>query len=220
MNRRNMLRNGLLATTCATSVGAQTITQHMATQTPQQLDEALSRSFSQPIFIATWPFGAAACARSRDILAQTSSLLDAVEQGINLTELDPSITSVGYGGLPNADGVVQLDASFMDGKTRKAGSVAGLEGFPNPVSVARRVMEQATKHAMLVGAGATQSARQQGFDERPLLTASAQQAWQTWRSELQLQKLPPEKNHDTISASRLCTKWTFGPRLLNQLDGI
>lgn len=198
MYRRTMLRNGLLATTCATSVCAQTTAERNATETPKPLDDDLSRSFSQPIFIATWRFGAAACQRSRDVLAQTSSLLDAVEQGINLTELDPSISSVGYGGLPNAEGEVQLDASFMDGKTHKAGSVAGLEGFPNPVSVARRVMEQ-TQHVMLVGAGAAQFARQQGFAERPLLTDSARQAWEKWRSEQQLRKLPPEKNHDTIA---------------------
>lgn len=198
MYRRTVLRNGLLATTYASSVYAQTAAEHKAAEIPKLLDDGLSRSFSQPIFIATWPFGAAACQRSRDVLAQTSSLLDAVEQGINLTELDPSISSVGYGGLPNADGVVQLDASFMDGKTHKAGSVAGLEGFANPVSVARRVMEQ-TKHVMLVGAGATQFARQQGFVERPLLTDSARKAWEQWRSEQQSRKLPPEKNHDTIA---------------------
>ncbi len=198
MHRRTVLRNGLIASMYSTTVLAQTNEKSQAIQSPQPLDDALSRSFSAPIFIATWPFGQAACERSRSILAQKASLLDAVERGINLTELDPLISSVGYGGLPNADGVVQLDASFMDGRSHTAGSVAGLEGFPNPVSVARRVMEQ-TKHVMLVGEGAAQFARQQGFVERQLLTDDARHAWEKWRSEQPPRQLPAEKNHDTIA---------------------
>ncbi len=198
MHRRTVLRNSLIATTLASSVLAQAPADAPAAQAPLSMDDALSQSFTKPIFIATWPFGRAACERSRTVLGEQASLLDAVERGINLTELDPSITSVGYGGWPNADGVVQLDASFMDGRSHRAGSVAGLEGFPNPISVARRVM-QTTKHVMLVGEGAAQFARNQGFAPREMLTDDARQAWEKWRSEQQTGKLPAEKNHDTIA---------------------
>ncbi len=117
---------------------------------PLALTDELSKSFTRPVFIATWPFGLPACERAKNEIVGGKSILDAVERGINLTELDESVDSVGVGGLPNAEGVVQLDASFMDGVHQRAGSVAGLEKFPNPISVARRVMET-TKHVMLVG---------------------------------------------------------------------
>jgi N4-(beta-N-acetylglucosaminyl)-L-asparaginase len=106
--------------------------------------------------------------------------LDAVEKATNIIEVDPEDTSVGYGGLPNERGVVQLDASIMDGKTYSAGSVAGLENIKNPCSVARLVMER-TDHVMLVGAGALEFAKSWGFNEEDLLTDKARDRWLTWR---------------------------------------
>ena len=79
-------------------------------------------------------------------------LLDALEQGIRLIEADATNTSVGLGGTPNSDGVVQLDACMMDGRGHRAGSVAAIEGILHPISVARLVMDE-TRHVMLVGAG-------------------------------------------------------------------
>jgi len=204
VQRRTLLKNGLGATAAliAQRVYGQsndgTASPEAASAVAEPMTEELGRSLVTPLFIATWPFGKAACERSRAVLTQTNSLLDAVEQGINLTELDPTISSVGYGGWPNANGVVQLDACFMDGATHKAGSVAGLEGFPNPVSVARRVMEQ-TRHVMLVGDGAARFAHQQGFESRLMLTAEARRAWEKWRAEQPPKELPPDKNHDTIA---------------------
>jgi N4-(beta-N-acetylglucosaminyl)-L-asparaginase len=115
-----------------------------------------------------------------DILASGGSALDAVEKAANIIEVDPEDTSVGYGGLPNERGMVQLDASIMDGKTYRAGSVAALEHIKTPSSVARLVMER-TDHVMLVGAGALEFAKSWGFQEEDLLTEKARERWLRWR---------------------------------------
>lgn len=114
------------------------------------------------------------------ILDAGGSALDAVEKGANVIEVDPEDSSVGYGGLPNEQGVVQLDASIMDGRTYNAGSVASLENIKTPASVARLVMER-TDHVMLVGKGALDFARSFGFEESNLLTPKAREAWLRWR---------------------------------------
>jgi N4-(beta-N-acetylglucosaminyl)-L-asparaginase len=115
-----------------------------------------------------------------EILAGGGSALDAVERATNIIEEDPEDTSVGYGGLPNEMGVVQLDASIMDGKTYSAGSVSALENIKHPCSVARLVMER-TDHVMLVGHFALDFARSWGFEEENLLTDRARRAWLNWR---------------------------------------
>ena len=117
------------------------------------------------------------------ILSSGGAALDAVERGANVIEVDPEDVGVGYGGLPNAAGVVQLDASVMDGKTYNAGSVGALENVKTPSSVARLVMER-TDHVMLVGQGALEFARSFGFEETDLLTERARQAWLRWREQL------------------------------------
>ncbi|MBV9108854.1 MAG: isoaspartyl peptidase/L-asparaginase, partial [Gemmatimonadetes bacterium] len=96
------------------------------------------------------------------LITQGADVLDAVIAGVNLNELDPTEISVGYGGLPNAEGVVQLDSSVMHGPKKRAGAVAALEGVRTPSLVAKAVMEN-TDHHLLVGAGAKQFARQMGF---------------------------------------------------------
>jgi N4-(beta-N-acetylglucosaminyl)-L-asparaginase len=115
-----------------------------------------------------------------EVLAGGGTALDAVETSTNIVELDPEDTSVGYGGLPNEDGVVQLDASIMDGKTYNAGAVACIEHIKNPSSVARLVMEK-TDHVMLVGAGALSFAKKMGFKEENLLTEKARKIWIKWK---------------------------------------
>ena len=117
-----------------------------------------------------------------EILASGGSALDAVERATNIIEEDPEDSSVGYGGLPNEMGVVQLDASIMDGKTYSAGSVSALENIKHPCSVARLVMER-TDHVMLVGQFALEFAKSWGFEEEDLLTDRARQAWLRWREE-------------------------------------
>jgi len=114
------------------------------------------------------------------ILTGGGSALDAVERGANVIEVDPEDTSVGYGGLPNYLGVVQLDASIMDGRTYNAGSVAAIERIKNPSSVARLVMER-TDHVMLVGQGALDFAKSFGFEEEDLMTEKSREAFLRWR---------------------------------------
>ena len=111
-------------------------------------------------------------------------VLDALIAGVNIVELDPLETSVGYGGLPNADGVVQLDASCMHGPTRRAGGVAGLEGVRTPSLVAKAVMEE-TDHHLLVGADAQVFARDQGFEiEADLNSENSRNLWREWKERL------------------------------------
>lgn len=108
---------------------------------------------------------------------------DAIVEGVGLVEADPNDMSVGYGGLPNADGVVQLDASVMHGPTHRAGAVACIEGIMHPAQVALAVLKQ-TDHVMLVGEGATRFARELGFPVQDLLTERARKAWLRWRASL------------------------------------
>jgi N4-(beta-N-acetylglucosaminyl)-L-asparaginase len=154
-------------------------------------------SANRPLFVATWNFGLPACKKSLEILTKTGSVLDAVEQGIQVAEADQENDSVGIGGAPNADGVVQLDACFMDGETHKAGSVAALEDYPHPISVARRVMEK-TKHVMLVGSGASAFAKSQGFVKTQLLTDKQKAKWEAWNAK-RPRSADGAPNHDTIS---------------------
>ena len=113
----------------------------------------------------------------------SGSMLDAVEKGANVVELDPEDNSVGYGGLPNEAGVVELDASVMAGPFHQCGAVAGLQNIKTPSSVARLVMER-TDHILLVGEGAKQFALAYGFKEENLLTDAARVEWLKWKSNL------------------------------------
>jgi N4-(beta-N-acetylglucosaminyl)-L-asparaginase len=109
--------------------------------------------------------------------------VDAAVAGVNLVENDPTDHSVGYGGLPNERGVVELDAAVMDGKTGLSGAVASIRNIKNPSKVAVAVMRY-TDHALLTGNGALEFARAHGFKEEELLTDEARQIWLYWKSTL------------------------------------
>lgn len=143
-----------------------------------------TRSASTPFIITSHSneTGRSGVEAAWEILSSGGSALDAVEKATNIIEVDPEDSSVGYGGLPNEMGVVQLDASIMDGKTYSAGSVAALENIKNPSSVARLVMER-TDHVMLVGQGALEFAKSWGFEEEDLLTERARERWLAWREQ-------------------------------------
>jgi N4-(beta-N-acetylglucosaminyl)-L-asparaginase len=115
------------------------------------------------------------------MMTNGSDVLDALVAGVNIVELDPEETSVGYGGLPNADGVVQLDASCMHGPRKRAGGVAAIEGVKTPASVALKVMHE-TDHHLLVGKGAQEFARMMGFEVlSDLNTDKSRKAWLEWK---------------------------------------
>jgi N4-(beta-N-acetylglucosaminyl)-L-asparaginase len=127
--------------------------------------------------------GRAACKRAMKVIQGGGDTLEAVVAGVNIVELDPNDTSVGYGGLPNEEGLVELDASVMHGPTRRAGSVASIHGIKTPSRVAKLVMEQ-TDHIMLVGEGAVRFAKAMGFPQEDMLTEKARLAWLVWKQTL------------------------------------
>jgi len=114
---------------------------------------------------------------------EKKNMLDAVEAAANIVELDPDDDSVGYGGLPNEEGVVELDASVMAGPTHKCGAVASMRNIKRACSVARLVMER-TNHSMIVGDGARRFAVAQGFKEEELLTDKSRATWLKWKENL------------------------------------
>jgi N4-(beta-N-acetylglucosaminyl)-L-asparaginase len=108
---------------------------------------------------------------------------DCIVQGVRIVEDDPNDTSVGYGGLPNEDGIVELDASVMYGPTHKCGAVASIRNIKNPAMVALEVLRR-TNHCLLVGEGALKFALQMGFKEENLLTEQSRREWQKWRENM------------------------------------
>jgi len=134
-----------------------------------------------------------------ELLTSGADVLDAVITGVNILELDPEETSVGYGGLPNADGVVQLDASVMHGPLKRAGAVACLEGVRTPSLVAKKVMEE-TDHHFLVGRDAQRFARNMGFRiEDDLNTEKSRRLWQEWKRRTDPSHYPDPKSRAEAS---------------------
>src|SRR5262245_39931822 len=131
------------------------------------------------------------------LITAGADVLDALINGVNIVELDPEDTSVGYGGLPNAEGVVQLDACCMHGPKKRAGGVAALEGVRTPSKVAQLVMEQ-TDHHLLVGSGAQQFARSLGITiEADLNTEKSRNLWLEWKRRTDPEHyLDPKKRAD------------------------
>src|SRR6059036_1436624 len=141
-----------------------------------------SRWAAKPVAIAS-ANGLRAVQKAFDMLMQGADTLDSVVEGVKIQELDPNDDSVGYGGLPNAEGVVQLDASCMHGPTKRAGAVGALEGIKTPSEVAKLVLRY-TNHIFLVGEGAKRFALEYGFTEQNLLTDHSREAWLRWRANL------------------------------------
>lgn len=157
-----------------------------------------------PVFVNTWSDSFSCVTTAAREMHSGGSLMDAVEKAINTIEDDPAIQSVGYGGLPNADGVVELDAAIMNGTNRRAGSVCNLHEIKHPISVARKIMEK-THHTTLAGEGALQFALEMGFERTQLLTPQSLEAWMKWKSDPHrhtywLSGAEPKRspNHDTV----------------------
>ena len=160
-----------------------------------------------PIVISTWRHGIPSNEAAWEILSRGGQAIDAVEAGVKVSEADPKVKSVGYGGYPDRDGRVTLDACIMD-ENQQCGSVACLEHIKHPISVARLVMDK-TLHVMLVGEGALEFAVSQGFKKENLLTPETLSEWKQIQKELESKKsiinienkretIINEENHDTI----------------------
>jgi N4-(beta-N-acetylglucosaminyl)-L-asparaginase len=163
--------------------------------------------------------GRAAVAKAIEVVRAGGDTLDAVIQGVNIVERDPDDTSVGYGGLPNLDGVVQLDSSVMHGPTRGAGAVASLEGVKTPSLVARDVMRY-TDHVLLVGPGAQRFAKSLGYSIEDLLTEEARRRWVEWRARLSDRDDYLTQDESLYLMSGFIPEGQYGDGLLDSHDGV
>jgi len=150
-----------------------------------------------PLILSTWHFGRIANAAGWRILNAGGSALDAVEAACAAVEEDPEVTSVGYGGFPDASGEVTLDAVIM-AEPGRCGAVACLRGFVPAISVARRVMEK-TPHLLLVGPKAEEFAAREGFPRRELLTDRARTAWEEWKRQQAAQRQASDQKSSVLA---------------------
>jgi len=172
-SRRDFLRTGLAAgAVVMIKSGSPALAGQAAKQEPGRLPCVLASSN-----------GLRSTVKAMRLLRQGADPLEAVVAGVNIVEDDPTDNSVGYGGLPNEEGVVELDASVMHGPTHRAGAVAALRNIKNPSRVAKLVMER-TDHVLLVGEGALKFAKAHGFQEENLLTEESRQTWLEWKEKL------------------------------------
>ena len=160
--------------------------------------DARAAESGAPVFLSTWEHGKQANDRAAEVFKSGASLLDSIEKGINVPENDPNVMSVGYGGLPNEEGMVELDAAIMDGTRHRAGAVASLHNIKNPISVARQVLEK-TKHTTMAGEGAFRFALRTGFKPEQLLTPESLKRWLEWKAKPERETFwLSASNHDTI----------------------
>ena len=191
MNRKTFINRSLVTISGLSVIPTLKAYPHAASASPD------SKSLTgRPMVISTWQHGMAANEAAWEVLMEGGRALDAVEKGVRVSELDPGVTSVGYGGTPDREGIVSLDACIMN-EEGNCGSVTFLQHIKSPVSVARLVMEQ-TPHVMLSGEGALQFALANGFEKEELLTDAARQRWENWKKHNT--HVPVDvHNHDTIS---------------------
>ena len=168
MTRREAVAVGTVAAVAATAV--------------RSVPAKTSAAGTPPVAVAS-KNGLEAVRRAVERMEAGVSPVEAAVQGVAVVEADPDDTSVGYGGLPNSEGVVQLDACCMDGPTMRAGAVAALEGYMHPAQVAYEIMRRTTR-VLLVGEGAARFAKSLGFPEENLLTERARKIWLYWKGQM------------------------------------
>lgn len=196
--RRNFLKHSVLLSSIGSLAGISSST---------FASGEILKSTGQPIVISTWDHGLPSNEAAWKILSKGGKAIDAVEAGVKVPEADPKVKSVGYGGYPDKDGRVTLDACIMD-EHQQCGSVACIEHIMHPISVARLVMDQ-TPHVMLVGEGALEFALEKGFKKENLLTSETLKEWKEIQKQLEQKKaiiniendkksIINKDNHDTI----------------------
>ncbi len=191
-DRRTFIRKSLLA---AASVAAPAAAGNLLSVKAKK--KLSARDAGRPLILSTWRHGIPANDRAWEVLHGGGSILDAVEEGVKVTELDPDNLSVGLQGLPDREGIVTLDASIMKGDG-SCGSVAFLRQVMHPITLARKVMEK-TPHVMLVGEGARQFAISEGMPlEDEELSPGAAERFEEWKKETDYRPVINIENHDTI----------------------
>lgn len=145
--------------------------------------------------IGTWEMSYDGVKKGAMFLKEKRDCKDAVEEGIKIVENNPEYRSVGFGGLPNEEGVVELDAAFMDGKSLKVGAIAAIRDFENPISIARKLSGN-RYNIFLVGEGAEKYALENGFIKKEMLTEEAKKIWLNKKEKLK--KLSSYDGHDTV----------------------
>ncbi len=151
---------------------------------------------TSPVVISTWKHGLEANKYAAKLISKREKALDAVEQGVRITEADPKVRTVGYGGYTDSDGNVTLDAAIMDHQNN-AGAVSYLKNIKHPISVARKVMEE-SEHVMLSGDGAYNFAIKHGFKHENILSKESKKDFLKWK-EGKVENIPTDENHDTIT---------------------
>ncbi len=193
MSHENLKRRDFIKHTAAASLSAPILVGANIAETARQ-NQLSALGQARPVVIASAngvrapkrgvePQGISCVERAMQILKSGGDTLDAVVAGVNIVEDDPDDDSVGYGGLPNEDCEVELDASVMHGPTRRAGAVANLHYIKNPASVAKVVLER-TDHILLVAEGALRFALKHGFRKQDLLTEESRKKWLAWKESL------------------------------------
>jgi N4-(beta-N-acetylglucosaminyl)-L-asparaginase len=188
-NRRNFIKTATIASV-AVALNS------FKAESQENKPPVITKNGRKPIVLSTWRFGIQANEAAWSVLKNNGRALDAVEAGVKIPEGDPEERSVGYGGRPDRDGRVTLDACIMD-ELSNIGSVGCLEFIKHPISVARAVMEK-TPHVMLVGEGALSFALTQGFKKENLLTKESEKEWKEWLKTSQYKPIANIENHDTI----------------------
>jgi N4-(beta-N-acetylglucosaminyl)-L-asparaginase len=182
MSSSDLSRRGFLATGAAAALTTAACAQALPKSAPAS-PEVFVRKQGAVCLVGSQNTKKRALELAHELHAKGTPLLDAIVKGINTVEDDPSDHTVGLGGMPNEDGVVELDASVMDGRTGLSGAVASVQDIRNPASVALLVMRY-TDHCLLVGPGAKRFAKEHGFKEENLLTEDAREAWLYWKATL------------------------------------
>ena len=172
INRRDFLKTSAITGAATLAAGVMPLDGYADTPTPA----------GKPIVISS-ANGTKALEKAMEMINAGSDALDAVIAGVNIVEDDPNDNSVGYGGLPNEEGVVELDAACLHGPSYRGGAVASIRNIKNPSKVARLVMER-SDHVLIVGEGALRFAKAHGIPEENLLTDESREAWLKWKENL------------------------------------